>query len=188
MTKTTSNMLTLETYAPLFTLIDTISGNKFVLKTQHDIKATIIMFICNHCPYVKHIIYEVINMANDYKNKHVQFIAINSNDIINYPDDSPENMKNIAKLNNYPFPYLYDETQEVAIAYKAACTPDFYLFDKNLILKYRGQFDNSRPGNAIEITGLHLRTALDSILLEQPVIIEQLPSLGCNIKWLSSVC
>lgn len=187
MTKTASNMLPLGTQAAFFTLLDVISGKQFSLnKINNNYQATVIMFICNHCPYVKHIHHELLNLTNDYQKKNVQFIAINSNDITSYPDDSPENMKKIAQLEGYTFPYLYDETQEVAQAYKAACTPDFYLFDKELILMYRGQLDDARPGNQIPVNGFYLRTALDSVLLGQPIIIEQKPSLGCNIKWRQS--
>lgn len=141
------------------------------------------MFICNHCPYVKHVNKELTRLANDYLPKGVNFIAINSNDVENYPDDSPENMKKTALAEGYPFPYLFDETQEVAKAYQAACTPDFFVFDANLVLVYRGQLDDSRPGNQVEVTGNSIRKALDSLLADQPIKFEQKPSLGCNIKW-----
>jgi thiol-disulfide isomerase/thioredoxin len=141
------------------------------------------MFICNHCPYVKHINKELTRLANDYMKKDVNFIAINSNDVMNYPDDSPENMRITAREQAFPFPYLFDEAQEVAKAYQAACTPDFYVFDSNLVLVYRGQLDDSRPGNKIAVTGDSIRNVLDCLLNNKPISIEQKPSLGCNIKW-----
>ena len=183
MTKTPSNMLPLGTHAPQFSLFDVVSGHKIALASLNKLKATVVMFICNHCPYVKHINKELTKLANDYMNKDVNFIAINSNDVATYPDDSPENMKKIALQEGYPFPYLYDETQEVAKAYQAACTPDFYVFDSNLVLVYRGQLDDSRPGNQIKVTGNSIRQALDCLLMNIPVDTEQKPSLGSNIKW-----
>lgn len=176
-------MIELGTHAPLFSLINVITNQKFNLKHDANDKATVVMFICNHCPYVKHINEELVQLARDYQDKKVQFIAINSNDVESYPDDSPENMKKTALAVNYPFPYLYDATQEVARAYQAACTPDFYLFDTNLSLVYRGQLDDSRPGNQIKVSGNYLRDALDQVLSNKPVTVEQKPSLGCNIKW-----
>jgi thiol-disulfide isomerase/thioredoxin len=146
-------------------------------------RATVVMFICNHCPYVKHVQEELVRLAEDYRPKGVSFIAISSNDAEQYPEDGPENMKKVAQRMGYPFPYLYDETQEVAKAYKAACTPDFYVFDGDMELVYRGQLDDSRPGNAIPITGADLRGALDNLLRGQPVEEDQKPSMGCNIKW-----
>lgn len=183
MAKTASVMLPLGTPAPAFTLLDIVSGNKVRLDHSEKVKATLIMFICNHCPYVKHINKELTRLAQDYMKKGVNFIAINSNDIKNYPDDSPANMKVVAQEESYPFPYLFDETQEVAKAYQAACTPDFYLFNTELELVYRGQLDDSRPGNSIPVTGQSIRAALDSLLANQAISIEQKPSLGCNIKW-----
>ncbi len=182
MAKAASNMLTLGTLAPSFSLVDVVSGNTTDLNALSQ-KATVIMFICNHCPYVKHISKELTQLAKDYIKKGVHFIAISSNDVANYPDDSPENMKKTALAEGYPFPYLYDETQEVAKAYQAACTPDFYLFDANLLLVYRGQLDDSRPNNAVAVTGDSLRTALDCVLGNKSITIEQKPSLGCGIKW-----
>ena len=176
-------MLELGTLAPLFSLPNVINQQKFSLTTNPSYHATLIMFICNHCPYVKRVNPELVRLANDYQDKKVRFIAINSNDIENYPDDSPDNMKKTALAEQYPFPYLYDATQEVAHAYRAACTPDFYLFDANLILVYRGQLDDARPGNQIEVNGIHLRKAIDQVLSNTPVTVEQKPSLGCNIKW-----
>lgn len=183
MAKTESNMLPLGTLAPEFSLVDIISGNKVELSQVEGIKATLIMFICNHCPYVKHVNKELTRLAQDYMKKKVNFIAINSNDVNNYPDDSPANMKIVAKAEAYPFPYLFDETQEVAKAYQAACTPDFYLFNAELELVYRGQLDDSRPGNTIPVTGESIRSALDSLLADKAIKVGQKPSLGCNIKW-----
>lgn len=185
MAKTPSTMLPLGTQAPHFSLLDVVSGKKIYLDGSNDAKSTVVMFICNHCPYVKHINQELTKLAKDYMPKGVFFFAINSNDVIAYPDDSPENMKKTALAEDYPFPYLYDETQEVAKAYQAACTPDFYVFDSNLALVYRGQLDDSRPGNSIKVTGSSIRHALDCLLSDQPVNSEQKPSLGCNIKWKS---
>lgn len=183
MAKALSNMLDLGTPAPLFSLPDVVSQQMISLKPDARSIATVIMFICNHCPYVKHINPELTRVAQNYIEKGVRFFAINSNDIINYPDDSPENMAITAKTQNYPFPYLYDETQEVAQAYHAACTPDFYLFDHNLLLVYRGQFDDARPGNDLPVTGETLRHALDELLAGNAITGEQKPSLGCGIKW-----
>jgi len=169
--------------APEFNLIDTTSG---VLRTFSDLsseKATVVMFICNHCPYVKHIFEQLILLANDYIPKGVSFIAISSNDVINYPDDSPEKMKETAHRFEFPFPYLYDETQEVARAYHAACTPDFSIFNGNDECIYRGQLDNSRPGNDIPVTGIDIRNALDNTLNGLPISSDQIPSIGCSIKW-----
>lgn len=185
MTLTPSNMLPLGTVAPTFNLTDVITGKKVSLDDAKSDKATVIMFICNHCPYVKHVQTDLVQLANDYLKKCVSFIAINSNDVENYPDDSPEKMKYIAKEFGYPFPYLFDETQEVAKAYQAACTPDFYIFDSDLKLTYRGQLDDSRPGNNIPVTGNDIRNALDTILDGKPVSSNQKPSMGCNIKWKS---
>ncbi|OGV44418.1 MAG: hypothetical protein A3F46_06385 [Legionellales bacterium RIFCSPHIGHO2_12_FULL_42_9] len=183
MAKTPSNMLALGTLAPLFSLPNVLTQQKFSLTIDPAYKATLIMFICNHCPYVKQVNPELVRLANDYQEKKVRFIAINSNDVANYPDDSPQNMRKTALAENYPFSYLYDETQEVARAYQAACTPDFYLFDANLILVYRGQLDDARPGNQVAVNGMHLRKALNQVLSNTPVTVEQKPSLGCNIKW-----
>jgi len=176
-------MLPLGTTAPQFELEDVISGLPVSLSDNSSSRATVIMFICNHCPYVKHINTELTRLANDYQSKSVRFIAINSNDVENYPDDSPENMRLTATQHNYPFPYLYDESQETAKAYKAACTPDFFVFNHELALVYRGQLDDSRPSNGIVVDGHSLRNALDCILSNSPITFEQKPSLGCNIKW-----
>lgn len=183
MARTPSNMLPLGTTAPDFTLVDV---NTDQLKNLTELKsdvATVIMFICNHCPFVVHIKSQLIEVINKYKEKGVNFLAINANDVANYPDDSPEKMV----LEAYPCPYLYDETQEVAKAYDAACTPDFYIFDNNLALVYRGQFDDSRPDSGIEVTGADLTAALDAIIMNKPIDENQKPSLGCNIKWKEAV-
>ena len=183
MAATLSNMLPLGTIAPGFTLLDTISGKEMSLGSLKAEKATVIMFICNHCPYVKHVNQGIVQVAKDYQEKGVGFIAISSNDVVNYPQDGPELMKETAEAEEYPFPYLYDATQEVAKAYEAACTPDFYVFDGELRCVYRGQLDDSRPGNGKPVTGRDLRKALDGILAGKQVSFEQVPSIGCNIKW-----
>jgi peroxiredoxin len=185
MARTPSNMLALNTKAPYFTLLDTKSNTQLALNVFKGTKATVIMFICNHCPFVIHVNPELVKLANDYHSKGVSCIAISSNDVVNYPQDSPDKMKQHAINNNYPFPYLYDATQEIAKAYDAACTPDFYVFDNELKLNYRGQLDDSRPGNDIPLTGSDLRHALDCILSDTPNTQEQKPSIGCNIKWKS---
>ncbi|STX29163.1 putative thiol-disulfide isomerase and thioredoxins family [Legionella beliardensis] len=183
MAKTPSKMIPLGSQAPLFCLLDVVSGQPIRLNKSPSVKGTVIMFICNHCPYVKHIQKGIVQLANDYATRGIQFIAINSNDIENYPDDSPENMKLTAIRESYPFPYLFDENQDIAKAYQATCTPDFFVYDTNLNLIYRGQFDDSRPGNQIPITGDSIRSALDCLLEGKPVFEAQKPSLGCNIKW-----
>lgn len=181
-----SNMLPLGSVAPDFTLPDTVSGKNLSLTELKGAKATVIMFICNHCPFVKHVKEQLVQLANDYLKKGISFIAINSNDIVNYPDDAPDKMKQDALLHRYPFPYLYDATQSVAKAYMAACTPDFYVFDNNLKCIYRGELDSSRPGNNIPVTGVDIRAALDHHLAGLPVLADQRPSQGCNIKWIKS--
>lgn len=183
MSLTPSNMLALGTTAPAFKLPDTVSGKTFSLDELKSDKATVIMFICNHCPYVKHVNAGLVKLANDYLAKGVKFIAISSNDVESHPEDSPERMKQVAAQLGYPFPYLFDETQEVAKQYDAACTPDFYIFDKHLKLAYRGQLDDSRPSNKVPLSGKDIRAALDAILAGQPVSPHQRPSIGCNIKW-----
>ena len=182
MAKTLSSMLPLGTKAPQFSLMDVVSKQRIALKNT-DAPITVIFFVCNHCPYVKYIMPAVIELVKDYLNKDVCFLAISSNDVINYPDDSPEKMEKLALEEHYPFPYLFDETQEVAKAYQATCTPDFFVFDKTKHLVYRGQFDDSRPGNSIEVNGKSLRKALDCLLTNTAVPEEQKPSMGCNIKW-----
>jgi len=183
MAQTLSNMLPLGTIAPEFSLTDTTNDQQVSLSNLKGSHGTIIAFICNHCPFVLHINAAIVQLANDYKAKGINFIAISSNDIINYPQDGPDLMKKHAKSNNYPFPYLFDATQEVAKAYDAACTPDFYLFDKALKLCYRGQLDDSRPGNGIPVTCNDLRSAINALLDNSPISEIQKPSIGCNIKW-----
>ncbi|TYA55991.1 thioredoxin family protein [Formosa maritima] len=183
MARTPSNMIPIGTKAPDFKLLDTVSGKLFTLNELKGLQATVIMFICNHCPFVKHVNNELVTLAKDYKSKGVNFIAISSNDVENYPEDSPELMKQNAINQGFIFPYLYDQTQEVAKAYEAACTPDFYVFDKNLKLVYRGQLDNSRPGNDIPVTGADLRHAIHCIIENKKNTHTQKPSIGCNIKW-----
>ena len=184
MAKTQSSMLPLGTQSPAFSLIDVVSGKMVRLNLDSKDIGSVIMFICNHCPYVKHVNPELVRIAHDYMPKGIRFIAINSNDITHYPDDAPEMMKKTALELGYPFPYLFDETQEVAMAYQAKCTPDFYVFDKNHALVYRGQLDNSRLGNQIKITGKSIRDVLDGLLEDKTIDTEhQQPSLGCSIKW-----
>ena len=183
MARTPSTMVALRTKAPGFNLPDTVSGKQVSLSDIKGDVATVIMFICNHCPFVKHVNTELVNLANDHKNNGVGFVAINSNDVINHPDDSPALMMQVAKQLKYPFPYLYDETQEVAKAYDAACTPDFFIYDKDLKLVYRGQLDDSRPGNEIPVTGKDIRHALDCLINNKSIPEFQRPSIGCNIKW-----
>lgn len=183
MARTPSNMLPLGTKAPEFKLPDAVSGKTLSLQQLKGEIATVVMFICNHCPYVKHIQHELAKLSSEYQQKGISFIAINSNDIVNYPDDSPEKMKIFAEEMGYQFPYLFDESQEVAKAYDAACTPDFYVFNKELACVYRGQLDGSRPSNDVPVTGKDLRAALDSILAGKSVSEDQIPSMGCNIKW-----
>ncbi len=186
MARTPSNMMPLGTRAPDFQLPDTVSGRMLSLADVRSDKATVIMFICNHCPYVKHIDSELVAIGNEYGAKGVSFVAISSNDVENYPEDAPEKMKEVAAQVGYPFPYLYDETQAVAKAYDAACTPDFFVFDGDLACVYRGRMDASTPRNDEPLTGADLRAALDAILAGRPVTGEQLPSMGCNIKWKES--
>ena len=176
-------MLPLGTQAPGFSLLDTTSGKTLTLTDLASDKATVILFICNHCPFVVHIAKQLSKVAKLYSAQGVQFIAISSNDIENYPQDAPDKMKLFAQQYDFCFPYLYDETQEVAKAYDAACTPDLYVFDKELKLAYRGRFDASRPSNDIPVTGEDLAHALNDMLAGEPISIEQLPSAGCNIKW-----
>ncbi|MFB9057991.1 thioredoxin family protein [Mariniflexile ostreae] len=183
MADTSSNMLPLGTKAPHFELLDTVSDTFLNLKNIKGACGTVIMFICNHCPFVLHINDELVKIANEYTKLDIHFIAISSNDVVNYPQDSPENMKKQAQLEGYTFPYLYDETQEVARAYDAACTPDFYVFDKDLELVYRGQMDDSRPGNKAPVTGADLKYALDCLINIKENTRIQKPSIGCNIKW-----
>ncbi len=183
MSQTPSNMLPLGTIAPDFYLKNTVTNNFLSLKDVKGAKATLVMFICNHCPFVLHVNSELVKLGNDYKNNGIGFVAISSNDVENYPQDSPELMKKQATELGYPFPYLYDETQEIAKAYDATCTPDFFLFDAELKLVYRGQLDNSRPGLDIPVTGRDIRNAIEAIIMENEIDKNQIPSIGCNIKW-----
>jgi len=176
-------MMALGTTAPNFFLQDVVSGNIFSLADLKVETGIVLFFICNHCPYVIHINSQLVKMANDYIDKGFYFIAINSNDAKKYTEDAPDKMIVKAQEWNYPFPYLYDETQEVAKSYEAACTPDFYVFDKDKKLTYRGQLDDSRPGNSIPLTGKDIRLALDAILVGEKPSPFQRPSIGCNIKW-----
>jgi peroxiredoxin len=183
MAVTPSNMLPLGTIAPDFTLPDTISGKSISLNSAKSEIATVILFICNHCPFVVHIKDKLAIVAQHYQQKGVKFIAISSNDVEKYPADSPDKMREFAKLSGFTFPYLYDETQQVAKAYQAACTPDFYLFDKQMKCVYRGRFDAATPGNNTPVTGEDLLQALEALLHHQAVNADQKPSMGCNIKW-----
>ncbi|HWU67738.1 MAG TPA: thioredoxin family protein [Stenotrophobium sp.] len=183
MALTSSSMLALGAVAPDFRLADTVSGRVLSLAELRSERATVIMFLCNHCPYVKHVQSALVRLALDYQPRGVRFIAISSNDVRHYPEDAPERMKVVAQECGYPFPYLYDETQAVARAYQAACTPDFYVFDAQLRCAYRGRMDDATPGNGRPVTGADLRAALDALLSGAPVNAEQYPSLGCGIKW-----
>ena len=182
MVKTLSTMLPLGTPAPDFSLPDT-EGKIVSLSDFRDAPALLVVFMCNHCPYVKHIAQEFAELALEYQKKGVAVVGINSNDWQTFPEDSPQKMAEEVKHRGYTFPYLYDETQQVAKAYRAACTPDFYLFDRDRKLVYRGQMDDSRPGSDVDVTGRDLRIALDAVLAGKPIGENQRPSLGCNIKW-----
>lgn len=186
MALTPSHMVPLGTVAPDFELYDTVSSQPLSLAQLRSSIATVIMFICNHCPYVQHIQQGLVKLAQDYQDKGIVFIAINANDAQQYSEDNPEQMKQIAQQLGYPFPYLYDENQAIAKAYQAACTPDFYIFDADLQCIYRGQFDASRPGNDIPVTGKDIRNALDAALAGRPVEQKQQASIGCSIKWKGS--
>ena len=177
-------MLELGTLAPSFNLPDTVSGKTLSLDDLKSDKATVIMFLCNHCPFVLYVNEAIVALANSYQAKGVSFIGISSNDVVNYPDDSPEKMTIHAAKTGYSFPYLYDESQEVATAYDAACTPDFYVFDGDMKLSYRGRLDASRPGNDIPVTGEELQAAIEAAMAGKAYEGKQLPSAGCNIKWL----
>ncbi len=183
MARTETLQIPLGYKAPDFTLPDTVSDQQLSLQNLKGEVATVMMFICNHCPYVIHVNAQLVSIANDYMSKGISFIAISSNDIENYPQDAPDLMKINALENKYPFPYLYDETQEVAKAYHTACTPDFSIFDKDLLCVYRGQLDDSRPKIDSISDGKDLRAALDNILQNLPINEPQIPSMGCNIKW-----
>jgi peroxiredoxin len=183
MVKTYSTMLELGTTAPGFSLPDVVSGKMISLETFAEKKSLLVMFICRHCPFVQHIQRELARIGRDYQNKDVGIVAISSNDAESFPDDSPASLKEMARELGFTFPYCYDESQEVAKAYAAACTPDFYVFDQSRELVYRGQLDDSRPGNDVPVTGRDLRAALDAALAGRPVDENQKPSIGCNIKW-----
>jgi peroxiredoxin len=182
MSATESQMLELGTEAPPFTLPDPY-GTQYSLDGSEDVDAYLVMFICNHCPYVKHVAAELARIGKDYASRNVAIFAINSNDARSHPGDSAEAMKQEIAHRSYTFPYLIDEDQTVAKSYRAACTPDIYVFDAGRKLRYRGQLDSSRPGNNIPVTGSDLRTALDAVLAGSPVSVDQTPSIGCNIKW-----
>jgi len=183
MALTPSTMLALGTPAPAFSLPDVVSGNTISLGTVADRPALLVMFICQHCPYVKHIKQELANLGRDYVDRGLAIVAISANDVDRYPDDAPEHLKAMAENLGFTFPVCYDETQAVAKAYTAACTPDFFLFNADRALVYRGQLDDSRPGNGLPITGKDLRGAIDAVLSGQLVSPDQRPSIGCNIKW-----
>jgi peroxiredoxin len=182
MVKTASTMSRLGTQAPDYRLIN-VDGRTVSLSDFKDAKALLVIFMCNHCPFVKHVAEGLTRLANDYMPRGVAIVGINSNDTSTHPEDSPEKMVQEAELRGYPFPYLFDEDQSVAKAYRAACTPDFFLYDAKRTLVYRGQLDASRPNSDIPVTGEDLRAALDAVLAGRPVDEDQAPSIGCNIKW-----
>jgi peroxiredoxin len=184
MVATASTMLPLGTKAPDFQLPDT-NGNIVSLSDFEAVPALLVIFMCNHCPFVKHVLDGMVELIKEYQDKGVAVIGINSNDVENYAEDTPEKMAEVAAQKGFTFPYLYDETQQVAKAYRAACTPDFFLFDRDRKLFYRGQMDDSRPGNGIAVTGADLRAALDALLQNKQPPAQQKPSIGCNIKWKS---
>ncbi len=183
MALTESTMLELGTTAPDFALVDVLSGKTVRRDDLKGQKALLVMFICAHCPYVKHIEKSLAVLGMDYNGEPLSIVAISSNDVATHPADGPDGMRQQAETYRFLFPYLYDETQEVARAYKAACTPDFFLFDAEFKLVYRGEFDRSRPGNGVAITGEDLRAAIDAALEGKPPLEDQRPSIGCNIKW-----
>jgi peroxiredoxin len=182
MVMTASTMLALGTRAPDFSLPD-IEGKTVSVTDFKEGPALLVLFMCNHCPFVKHVLRGMVELIKEYQGKGAAVVGINSNDVESYPEDRPEMMAKVAKQAGFTFAYLYDETQETAKAYRAACTPDFFLFDRERTLVYRGQMDDSRPGNDIPVTGADLRAALDSVLQGKRVSDEQKPSIGCNIKW-----
>jgi peroxiredoxin len=176
-------MQALGTEAPDFTLPDTITGQEFSLDDFAGKKALLVMFLSNHCPYVKHVMAGLSRLGQDYQDSDLGIVAIGSNDVDNYPDDSPEAMKRVAEEQRYAFPYLYDEDQAVAAAYRAMCTPDFFLYDSDRRLVYRGQLDSSRPNTDVPVTGGDLRMAIEAVLSGGEVTDQQFPSMGCSIKW-----
>jgi peroxiredoxin len=183
MALTPTKKIPLGFHPPAFRLPDVVEGGQKTFADIQGEKGTLVMFICNHCPYVKHVIDELARIGEEYIQQGIGMVAINSNDVVNYPEDSPEKMILFARKHKLPFAYLFDETQEVAKAYEAACTPDFNLFDGENKCVYRGQLDGSRPGNDIPITGKDLRRALNQVLTGEAVPEDQVPSIGCNIKW-----
>ncbi len=183
MVKTASTMLALGTAAPEFELQDVVSGETVSLADFGDRQALLLMFICQHCPFVKHVQNELARIGQDYDQQPLGMVAISANDVANYPQDAPEKLKQMAQELNFNFPVCYDESQEVSKAYTAACTPDFFLFDAASKLAYRGQLDDSRPSTNIPVTGKDLRQAIDTLLQGKTVDFEQKPSIGCNIKW-----
>jgi len=183
MSLTQSNMLELGTTAPYFELLDVVSEEPINSEDLRSDLGSVVMFWCNHCPYVLHVTDKVLEIAEKYMRKGFNFVAISSNNVEKYPQDGPEHMRALAEEKNYPFPYLYDETQNVAKDYDAACTPDFYVFDRDQKLVYRGQLDDARPGNDAPLTGKDLTDALDAIILRKEIDPKQRPSAGCNIKW-----
>ncbi len=183
MALTPSNSFRKGTIAPNFTLLDSVSNNLISLQDVRGEKGTVVFFICNHCPFVIHVNQQLVRLAKDYQSRGFGFVAISSNDVKNYPQDGPDKMKLHAKEQGYPFPYLYDETQEIAKAYNAACTPDLYVFDRDLKSVYHGQLDDSRPNNGIPVTGKNIRAVLETILSKRLYNGIDKPSIGCNIKW-----
>lgn len=183
MALTLSNEFAIGKTAPDFTLLNTVNNTMVSLQDCKGENGTVIQFICNHCPFVIHVNEELVKLAIDYQNQGIGFVAISSNDVENYPQDAPNLMKQLAEKEGYPFPYLYDKTQEVAKAYDAACTPDFYIFDENLQSIYHGQLDESRPNNGKPVTGKDIREALNNLLESKPILENQKPSMGCGIKW-----
>ena len=183
MALTPSTMPALGTRAPDFALPDVVSGTTVSLSTFSAKQALLVMFICRHCPYVQHIKAALARLGRDYAGKDIGIVAISANDAANYPDDAPASLAAMAKEEGFTFPFLYDESQAVAKAYTAACTPDFFLYDRTRTLVYRGQLDDSRPGNGKPVTGRDLRAALDAALAGRPAPADQKPSIGCNIKW-----
>ena len=183
MVKTLSTMLELGTAAPDFALPDVVSGRTISLESFEGKTALLVMFICRHCPFVKHVQKELARLGVDYDGRGLGIVAISSNDVATHPDDAPEHLREMAHELGFRFPLCFDETQEVAKAFTAACTPDFFLFDRDRALAYRGQLDDSRPDNGRPVTGRDLRTAIDAVLAGRPVGPDQRPSIGCNIKW-----
>lgn len=183
MARTHTTSIPLGYKAPSFQLKDARTGDQTTFNDVRGENGTVAFFICNHCPFVIHVLEELVQVGRDYQTKGIGFVAISSNDVENYPDDAPEKMKELAEQYDFPFPYLYDETQEVAKAYKAACTPDISVFSGEDSCVYRGQLDDARPGNDAPVNGKDLRNALDRLLAGAPIPVEQSPSLGCGIKW-----